>query len=457
MKPDVVVVGAGLAGTEAALQLAARGLHVRLYEQKPGECSPASRLDGFAELVCSNSFRAANPENAVGLLKEELERVGAFFMRAARASEIPAGGALAVDRERFSAWLTEAARNEPLIEIRHARLDAVPVDEAPEVVLASGPLTGDALAADLAARIGEDSLAFYDAIAPIVAAESIDYAPTFFASRYENGPADDYLNLPLTEAAYHAFVAELCAAEKVPPRPFEQPRYFEGCLPVDVMAERGPETLAFGPMKPVGLRDPATGERPYAVVQLRAENAAKTAYSLVGFQNRLKQPEQARVFHLLPGLEHAEFLRLGSVHRNTFLDAPKVLLPSLQLRADPRITVAGQLGGVEGYVESAASGWLAAQFVAGRLLGAAFVPPPAETALGALWRYLQIPQNPFQPSNVTYAMFPELGRYKGRRVGRKRMRKAGHMERARAAFDGWLAEPERASRGVAGLGRADGV
>lgn len=441
--PSVVIVGAGLAGTEAALRLAARGIAVRLYDQKPESRSAASASSGLAELVCSNSLRAENPENAVGLLKEELRRLGSAFMEAALATRVPAGGALAVDRELFSAHLTNKIANEPNIEFCCKRLLRLPFDEAPEVILATGPLTEGPIAAELAALAGTDSLAFYDAIAPIIDADSIDYGKAFFASRYDKGDSDDYLNLPLSEEEYRAFVAALIAAEKVPPRPFEDPKFFEGCLPVDVMAERGPDTLAFGPMKPVGLVDPNTGKRPFALVQLRAENRERTAFNLVGFQTRLKQGEQARVFRMLPGLEKASFLRFGSVHRNSFLNAPHVLLPTLQLKAEPRLTVAGQLAGVEGYVESAACGLLAAEFVYARITNSIYTPPPAVCALGGLWRYLQEAQPPFTPSNVTLAMLPALSGLRGKRPGRKRMRKQAHMERAREAMDAYLAEPPK--------------
>ena len=434
--PDAVIIGAGLAGTEAALQLARRGFSVRLYEQKPGSRSAASRSDLFAELVCSNSLRARSPENAVGLLKEEMRALGSFFMAAADACEVPAGGALAVDRECFSRRLTGQLRGRSGIEIASAQLDGIPPDSG-EMIVATGPLTGGRLAERIAELTGREHLHFYDAIAPIVDAASIDTDRAFFASRYGKG-GDDYLNLPLTEAEYRAFVAELKSAEKVPPRPFEDPRYFEGCLPIDVMAGRGEKTLAFGPLKPVGLTDPGTGRRPYAVVQLRAENAGKSAYSLVGFQTRLTRGEQLRLFRRLPGLEGAEFLRLGSVHRNTFIHSPGLVDWHLRLRRNPDISFAGQITGVEGYVESAACGLIVGLFTASRLDRRPVPPPPPETMLGGMLAYLVRPRDDFQPSNVTHAMLPPL---EGPKLP-KRERKSAYAERARAALSRWIGENE---------------
>ncbi len=430
--PDVVVVGAGLAGCEAALQLAGRGHRVRLYEQKPAARSEASASNLFAELVCSNSFRAKTPENAVGMLKEEMERLGSFFMAAARQSEIPAGGALAVDRERFSAWLTGRVRNHANIEVVEQEVTEVP-KEAEEVILATGPLTSDAFAEQVAALTNREHLHFYDAIAPIVEADSIDLNKAFFQSRYDKG-GDDYLNCPFSKAEYDAFVAELLQAEKVAPRDFEKPKYFEGCLPVEVLAERGEKTLAFGPMKPVGLLDPHTGKMPYAVIQLRAENANKSAYSLVGFQTRMKHAEQQRVFRMIPGLEHAVFQRLGSVHRNTFINSTLLVDRHIRLRRDPRISFAGQLSGVEGYVESAASGLAVALFTDSRLRRQPIPPMPLETMIGALMAYLVRMDEHFQPSNVTHGMLPAL---QGKKL-RKRDRKLAYAERAREKLTEWI-------------------
>src|SRR5580704_13424030 len=335
--PSVTVVGAGLAGCESAWQLAERGIDVRLVEQKPTERTPAQTIDSFCELVCSNSMRGAALGNAVGLLKEELRRSGSLVLACADATRVPAGGALAVDRDAFSSLVTERVRSHPRVTVESRRVDAIPpASPAAPVVLATGPLTGDALAADLARVVGKDHLAYYDAIAPIVAADSIDWDRVFKQSRYgkgsEDGADEAYVNCPMDEAQYLAFVADVIGAAKVEPRSFEEVKYFEGCLPIDVMAARGPMTLAFGPMKPVGLVDPRTGTRPFAVVQLRPEDFAGSAYNMVGFQTRMTWPEQSRVLRTIPGLEQAELLRYGSVHRNTFVDAPRALDPRMQLR-----------------------------------------------------------------------------------------------------------------------------
>ena len=434
---QVTVVGGGLAGCEAAGVLAAAGVEVRLVEMKPGRRSPAHHLPGLAELVCSNSLRSDNPQNAVGLLHEELRRLGSLVLRCADETRVPAGDALAVDRRRFSERVTEGLRRAPGIELREEEVTVLP-DGPGLTLVATGPLTSDALAADVA-RVCGGGLAFYDAIAPIVSAESIDMRVAYAKSRYDKGAGDDYLNLPLDEGQYRAFVAALLAGEKVAARGFEEPRYFEGCLPIEVMAERGPEVLAYGPMKPVGLEDPRTGRRPHAVVQLRREDEAGTAWNLVGFQTRLTWPEQERIFRAhLPGLADAEFLRLGQVHRNTFLDAPRLLAPDLSLRARPHLFFAGQMTGVEGYVESVACGHVAARAMLDRLAGRPFRAPPPETAMGALHRHLTGAAHPegtpYQPSNVIFALFPPLvGRFRG-----KAARKEGHVARAREALASWL-------------------
>jgi methylenetetrahydrofolate--tRNA-(uracil-5-)-methyltransferase len=428
----VTVVGAGLAGSEAAWQLAQRGLSVRLVEMKPSRRSPAHHLDGPAELVCSNSLRSDNPENAVGLLHEELRRLGSLVLACADATRVPAGDALAVDRERFSARVAEALEGHPNIAFERREAEELPEGLA---IVATGPLTSEALAAPIA-RVAGERLAFYDAIAPIVAADSIDLGIAFFASRYGKGGGHDYLNLPLDRGEYEAFVAALLAGEKVPARPFEEPRYFDGCLPIEVMAERGRESLAFGPMKPVGLTDPRTGRRPHAVVQLRAEDAAKQSYNLVGFQTRLTWPEQRRIFRGLPGLAQAEFLRLGQVHRNTFLEGPRVFAPDLSLKGRPELFFAGQITGVEGYVESAASGFTVALSVAARAADRPFAPPPPETALGALVGHVTGRGHPpgyaYQPSNVTFALFPPPGE-----SVKKQERRAHLVARARASLAAW--------------------
>ncbi len=446
----VTVVGGGLAGCEAAFQLAERGVDVTLVEMKPHKRTPAQNGDGLAELVCSNSMRGAALGNAVGLLKEELRRKGSIVLRIADQTAVPAGGALAVDRERFSAEMTKAIEAHPRIKLEHREVTSIPEDRP--VVLATGPLTSDDLAASLAATVGSKHLAYYDAIAPIVAADSLDWSKVWKQSRWgkgvvpiekadksdagekteasegakeEEGPSDAeaggdeaYVNCPFDEAGYKAFVAALVAAEKVAPREFEEVRYFEGCLPCEVMAERGEQTLAFGPMKPVGLTDPKTGRRPYAVIQLRQEDHAATAYNLVGFQTRMKYPDQLRVFRMIPGLEEAEILRFGSVHRNTFVDAPELLSPEMELKNAPGIYLAGQVSGVEGYVESAAGGFLCAVMLARKLRGEAASPPPPTTALGGILTHLSRKQPRYQPSNITWAHIPPL-----EQVGKKKLKK----------------------------------
>jgi len=403
---SAVVVGAGLAGVECAYQLAERGVEVTLIEQKPARRTPAQHHDFFAELVCSNSFRGAALANAVGLLKEEMRCAGSLVMAVADRTRVPAGGALAVDRELFGRELTRTMHAHPRIRVVCAEVESIP--EGRPCVLATGPLTGDALARDLAAHIGTEQLAYYDAIAPIIAADSIDWSRVFKASRWDKGGDDAYVNCPLDKAQYEAFVAAVIAAEKAETRAFEELRYFEGCLPIEVMAERGPRTLAFGPMKPVGLTDPRTGRWPHAVVQLRPEDSALTAYNMVGFQTRMKFPEQKRVFALIPGLENAEFQRFGSVHRNTFVNAPVALDDDYQLAALPGVYLAGQISGVEGYVESAACGLCIGVMLGQRLRGSTALPPPATSALGALLGHLRRPSDRFQPSNVVWSMFPEI-------------------------------------------------
>ncbi len=459
----VTVVGAGLAGTECAFQLAERGVPVTLVEQKPAKRTPAQSLPGFAELVCSNSVRGAALANAVGLLKEEMRRAGSLVMAAGEVARVPAGGAFAVDRERFSEEVTRRIAAHPRIRVVHEEVLRIP--EARPVVIATGPLTGDALAADIAAVVGAEHLAYYDAIAPVVSADSIDWSKVFRASRWGKGEPgegegggggdDAYVNCPMDRPQYEAFVKALLDAEKVAPREFEQVRYFEGCLPIEVMAERGERTLAFGCMKPVGLVDPRTGKRPYAVVQLRQEDLAATAYNLVGFQTRMKHPEQQRIFRTIPGLENAEFQRLGSVHRNTFVRAPDVLGDDLALLARPGVYLAGQVTGVEGYVESAACGLVLGAELAARVLGREPSSPSPATALGALRGHLRRKVPDFQPSNVVWSMFPPIEddtfvtkAGKVRKIS-KEDRRARQVERALAELEGWLdrvgAAPVRAA------------
>ncbi len=433
MKNTLTIIGGGLAGCEAAWQAAGRGIPVILHEMKPERFSPAHHLPGLAELVCSNSLRGESLDNAVGLLKEELRRCGSLIMEAAEATRVPAGGALAVDRLLFSDHVSRKIANHPLITLKQGEVTEIPAEGI--VVVASGPLTSDDLANSLSLLTGE-RLYFYDAIAPIVTAESLDMTRVFAASRYGKGDGDDYLNCPLNEPEYLTFVAELLAAEKVPSRDFEKIVHFEGCMPVETMAERGVETLRFGPMKPVGLADPRTGREPHAVIQLRAENREKTMYNLVGFQTKLTYGEQRRVFRMIPGLEGADFVRLGSMHRNTFINSPSLLLPTQQLRSDPRLLFAGQITGVEGYVESAASGFLAGITAAGLVAHGhpPAVPPPA-TALGALMAHItNADARHFQPMNVNYGLFPDLPGRVHKKERRQRL-----AERALQALDEWRA------------------
>ncbi|MEA5047664.1 MAG: methylenetetrahydrofolate--tRNA-(uracil(54)-C(5))-methyltransferase (FADH(2)-oxidizing) TrmFO [Eubacteriales bacterium] len=399
--PRVAVVGAGLAGCEAAYQLAERGIAVDLYEMKPQKKSPAHHSDDFCELVCSNSLRSDRVENAVGLLKEELRILGSLVLRAADETRVPAGGALAVDREGFSKYVTEAIASHPNITIYCEEVAEVP--NSP-VILASGPLTSDALAKAIAAMTGE-SLHFYDAAAPIVYYDSLDFSKIFRASRYGRG--DDYLNCPMTREEYFTFYRALIDAETVPLHEFETPRVFEGCMPVEVMAKRGEMTLCYGPLKPVGLE--TAGKMPFAVVQLRQDDREGRLYNIVGFQTNLKFSEQRRVFGLIPGLEHAEFARYGVMHRNTFLNSPKILSSDYQLRSRPGVYFAGQMTGVEGYVESASSGFVAAISMERYLAGKAPVDFTAKTAIGALGHYVsEYAGDDFQPMNVTFGIMDGL-------------------------------------------------
>jgi methylenetetrahydrofolate--tRNA-(uracil-5-)-methyltransferase len=434
MTDTITVVGGGLAGCEAAWQLAIRGFAVTLLEQKPLSRTPAQVSDQLCELVCSNSFRGAALANAVGLLKEELRRGESLILRCADESRVPAGGALAVDRDRFSARVTAALDAHPHVTRTSAIVRAIP--EAPAIV-ATGPLTGDELAQDLARAVGAEHLAYYDAISPVIAADSIDESRIFRASRYDKGDDDAYLNCPLDRAEYAAFVREVLAAQKVAPREFEHTRYFEGCLPIEVMAERGPETLRHGPMKPVGLTDPRTGRWPFACVQLRQEDAAASAYNIVGFQTRMTFGEQARVLRMIPGLERAEFMRFGSVHRNTFVNSPRMLTQALELKARPGVFLAGQITGVEGYLESAACGFACAVMYASRRAERPFDPPPETTALGGLLRHLWTVRKDFQPSNVTWAMIPPIEGLPDKLSKQEKYER--HAARALTDFAGWFA------------------
>ena len=414
MEP-VIVIGAGLAGSEAAWQLARRGVPVTLREMKPAKMTPAHHTEWFGELVCSNSLRSDQLENAVGLLKEELRRMDSLILSCADAHRVEAGGALAVDRQGFARAVTEKLRAHPLITVEEGEVTRIP--ESGNVIVASGPLTSDPLAEAIRAFFPESrTLNFYDAAAPLVTAESVDMDKAWFGSRYDRGTAD-YVNCPMTEEEYDAFWTELCAAQEAEVHGFEDKHVFEGCMPVEVMARRGHDTLCYGPLKPRGLKDPRTGKEPYAVVQLRRDNADGTVYNLVGFQTHLKFPEQRRVFSMIPALHDAEFLRYGVMHRNTFLNSPRLLDRYYRLKAEPRLSFAGQMTGVEGYVESAASGFLVGVETARRLTGRPPVDFPRETAIGALGLYVSNPSvTMFQPMNINFGIMPPLDhRVKGKR------------------------------------------
>jgi len=429
-KSKLLIIGAGLAGSEAAWQAAKRGVAVTLFEMKPKRFSAAHCSPLLGELVCSNSFKSESLETAPGLLKEELRRLGSLIIQAADQSRVPAGSALAVDREVFACLITEALEKRPEVEI--VREEIVSIPEQGMVVIATGPLTSDVLAEAIMGMTHRRSLAFYDAISPIVAAESIDFTIAFKQSRYGKGGAD-YVNCPMNKEEYYRFVQAVREGEKVPLREFESAVPFEGCLPIEDLAERGRETLAFGPMKPVGLIDPRTGEQPFAVVQLRLENKEGTLYNIVGFQTKLTYSGQERIFRLIPGLGQADFVRLGSLHRNTFIDAPRLLKGSLQFKSDPRIFVAGQLTGIEGYMESTAMGFLAGVNAARLLTGQEIILPPRTTAMGALVGHVTNRfANDFQPMNVNFGLFPPLGGREGRREKRLRM-----SERALQDLEPW--------------------
>lgn len=419
----VNVIGAGLAGSEAAWQIANRGVKVKLYEMRPVKQTPAHHTEKFAELVCSNSLRANALTNAVGVIKEEMRHLNSIIMKAADSASVPAGGALAVDRHEFSGYVTEKVKNHPLVEIINEE-----VTEIPEgiTVIATGPLTSEGLAKKIQELTGEEYLYFYDAAAPIIEKDSIDMDKVYLKSRYDKGEAA-YLNCPMTEEEFNRFYEALISAEVVELKEFEKEIYFEGCMPIEVMAKRGPKTLLFGPMKPVGLEDPKTGKRPYAVVQLRQDDAAGTLYNIVGFQTHMKWGPQKEVIRLIPGLENVEIVRYGVMHRNTFINSPKVLTKTYQLKSNPNIFFAGQMTGVEGYVESAGSGLIAGINAARLALGKEPVEFPAETALGSMARYINEadPKN-FQPMNVNFGIFPDLGE----RIKSKQERAQRHAERA---------------------------
>ncbi|MFQ5777576.1 MAG: methylenetetrahydrofolate--tRNA-(uracil(54)-C(5))-methyltransferase (FADH(2)-oxidizing) TrmFO [Terriglobia bacterium] len=452
---NILVIGAGLAGAEAAWQVARAGVRAALYEMRPVRPTPAHKTDRLAELVCSNSLKSNRPESAAGLLKQELRRTGSLLLRVADASAVPGGTALTVDREQFAAGVTDAIARNPLITVRREEVRAVPRHSL--VILATGPLTSDALSRDLNRLTGSDHLYFYDAISPIVDAETVDCTKVFRASRYgkDSHPSSegDYLNCPLTREEYDRFLQALLAAEEVKRHEFEDVRYFEACLPLEELARRGRDTLRFGPMKPVGLRDPRTGRRPYAVVQLRQEDARASSYNLVGFQNHLKFGEQKRILRMIPGLENAEFLRYGQIHRNTYVNAPALLAPTLQLRSHPRLFLAGQLCGTEGYVEAIATGLLAGRHAACLARGEVLVPPPRETALGSLIHYItRASPGGYQPANIAFDLLPPLpadlpteavaqvGALAEPGLHNKKQRRARQCQRALAALEEWCRE-----------------
>ncbi len=432
---QVNVLGAGLAGSEAALWLADRGVAVDLYEQKPTHFSPAHKSAGFAELICSNSLKAERPDSASGLLKLEMRAMGSHLLDAAETARVAAGGALAVDRDKFSEAVTKMVESHPGITVHREQVTSLPEDKP--VLVATGPLTDGKLGEAIAALTGSHRLSFYDAVAPIVTAESLDMERIFAASRYGRGEAD-YLNCPFNKEEYEAFYHALVNAERAPLHDFDTPMtVYEGCMPIEIMAGRGADTIRYGPLRPVGLRDPRTGHRPWANVQLRAENTDRTLYNLVGFQTNLKWGEQKRVFSMIPGLEHADFVRYGVMHRNTFLDSPAVLSDGLYLKQHPNVFFAGQITGFEGYMESAASGLLAARSLYARLCGRPWSPPPETTMCGALIRYITTPNKDFQPMGANMGILPPRPDIRD-----KRERYAALSETAQTAMAGWVRDSE---------------
>jgi methylenetetrahydrofolate--tRNA-(uracil-5-)-methyltransferase len=436
LKP-IHIIGAGLAGSEAAWQSARRGVAVRLYEMRPVRSTPAHQTANFAELVCSNSLKSDSENTAPWLLKEEMRRAGSLLMEISRETSVPAGHALAVDREKFAEAVTAAIEREPLIEV--ARQEVTSIDEDAITVIATGPLTSDALTSEIQRLGGGEQLYFYDSISPIVEADSIDMTRCYMAARYDKGTAD-YINCPMTKEEYDRFLDALIEAHSVDAKDWENLNYFESCLPIEEIARRGRDTLRFGPMKPVGLRNPHTGHMPYAVVQLRQENLRADSYNLVGFQNHLKYGDQARVLRLIPGLENAKFLRYGQIHRNTYINSPTLLDETLQMKQHPKVLFAGQISGVEGYVESIATGLLAGMHAAALALGVDPVAPPRATAFGALVNYIcHADAKNFQPANITFDLLLHLDEETKRRVRDKKQRHAMVCERALAEVDKWLA------------------
>ena len=443
MEPVVQIIGAGLAGCEAAWQLVKRGVKVRLFEMKPQKFSPAHKNSNWAELVCSNSLRSDDAEhNAVGLMHEEMRRFGSLIMEAADQTKVPAGGALAVDREGFAKFITEKLKASPLLEIVNQEITEFPAADAPLTIIATGPLTSSAFIEAIKNKVNQHSLSFYDAIAPVVYKESIDFSKAWFQSRYDKGDKYDYINCPMNKEEYYRFVDELLKAEKMPFHDFEEPHYFDGCLPIEVMAERGIDTLLFGPLKPVGLTNPHSAEKPYAVVQLRQDNKEDTLRNIVGFQTKMKYGEQTRIFRMIPGLEKAEFARLGGIHRNTFIQSPVLLDEFLRLKAQPNILFAGQISGCEGYVESADTGMLAGYYAACLAKGLNPVVPPKTTATGAMLGHLLDTTADYQPMNINFGIFPTIqGKITANGKFRKIKgadRKEAYCQRALADFTDWL-------------------
>ncbi|MBV9181287.1 MAG: methylenetetrahydrofolate--tRNA-(uracil(54)-C(5))-methyltransferase (FADH(2)-oxidizing) TrmFO [Acidobacteria bacterium] len=448
MNSPVIVVGGGLAGCEAAWQCARYGIAVEVWEMRPTRSTPAHQTSGLAELVCSNSLKSESANTAPWLLKEEMRRVGSLLIQVAADCAIPAGHALAVDRTAFSSKVTERIGQEPLITIRREELTSL--DEKQLTIVATGPLTSDALSEEIARRTGSSQLAFYDSISPIVEAESIDYSKVYFAARYEKG-TPDYINCPMSKPDYDRFYDALVAAEPTQAKDWENLNYFEGCLPIEEIARRGRDTLRFGPMKPVGLQDPRTGRRPYAVVQLRQENLRADSYNLVGFQNHLKFQEQARVLRLIPGLENARFSRFGQIHRNTYINSPAILTSTLQMKNYPMFLFAGQICGVEGYVESIATGMLAGLYAAILTAGGTPMAPPRETAIGSLVHYItHADARSFQPANITFDLLPPLDRKIHDRQQRHRMQCDAALEQ----LGPWIAQLGRQRKRPAGLPQA---
>ena len=447
MSINVNIIGAGLAGSEAAWQLATRGINVTIYEMKPNSKSPAHKSDNFAELVCSNSFRSDDYENnAVGLLHQEMRMAKSLIMESADQTKVPAGGALAVDRDGFSQYITDKIKNHPLIKIESKEITYLPKEEDGLTIIATGPLTSDSLAQSISDVIGGEKLSFYDAIAPVIYKDSIDFSKAWYQSRYDKGDKYDYINCPLNKEEYYDFVSELINGEKVEFHDFENPQYFDGCLPIEIMAQRGQDTLMFGPMKPVGLTNPHQEEQPYAVVQLRQDNKEDTLRNIVGFQTKLKHSEQVRIFKKIPGLENAKFARLGGIHKNTFIKSPILLDKFLRLKSMPHIMFAGQITGCEGYVESASIGWLVGYFASQIVLGKNPILPPRETAFGCQLSHLidDTDIKNYQPMNINFGLFPEVpkvltpkGKLKHLKGSEK---KKAISQRALTSLERWLDE-----------------